>query len=163
MMMSASEALYERTCHSMTHNVRRSLVVGAVGCLLTVGAGVMPAAASPAGASGATVHCGAPKLEVWYDSDQFGTYLKAYFRSDPRCPRGVRHVENLSGTIYCKPNGGRVYRERVSGGTPVETIVKALPTKSKCQSFYAEGSILYRGWTQPYKDTWQWKWGDYPA
>jgi len=149
----------------MAKRVRRGAVWGAAAaaCLLTTGAAATPAEAASVAVSGAALHCGAPVLKVWYDSDQFGTYLKAWFRSDPRCPKGARRVENLSGQIYCKPHAALVYRERVAGKTPVEILMKALPPKSKCKSFYAEASVLYAGWQQTWTDKWKWNWGDYPA
>jgi hypothetical protein len=154
----------------MTNRTRRGAALGAAAaaCLLTVGGAPASAQAAPAAASAAsaaTVHCGNPVLKVWYDSDQYGTYLKAWFRTDTGCPKG-RGVSSLVGKIYCfKPKSKLVYSSSIAGKkAPAETATKALPAKSKCKSFYAEGTIVYKGGSRvPYKDTWRWNWGEYPA
>ncbi|MFJ8358521.1 hypothetical protein [Streptomyces sp. NPDC093984] len=137
----------------------------AAACLLTMGAATAPAAATPAAASAAAVHCGNPILKVWYDSDQFGTYLKAWFETDRGCPRG-REVASLAGQIHCfKPRPKVVYRDNIADKkAPASTLVKALPPKSECKTFYAEATIVYKhAGRVPFKDTWRWNWGEYPA
>ncbi|MGW1069336.1 hypothetical protein ACWD4F_33100 [Streptomyces aureus] len=134
--------------------------------LMTMGVTAAPAQANSAAPSGAAaVHCGNPKLKVWYDSDQFGTYLKAWFETDRGCPRG-RGVTSFWGKIHCfDPRPKMVYNDSVAGKrAPVSTIIKALPPKSQCKAFYAESTIVYSGGGRvPFKDTWRWKWGEYPA
>ena len=112
--------------------------------------------APPAAAAG----CTAPKLKVWYDSDQFGTYLKAWFESNPGC---TARVKLLRGQIYCADPTKKVYEEQVGPGrAPLETEISALPPKDKCKKFIANAKIdYYVG--QDFTDTWTWKWGDYPA
>ncbi|GGN71923.1 hypothetical protein GCM10011579_048660 [Streptomyces albiflavescens] len=113
------------------------------------------ATATPAAAAG----CGRPQLKVWYDSDQFGTYLKAWFKS----PAGCRtQVFSLKGQIYCGDPVKKVYDKTTSGRAPVETETKALPPKSKCKKFVATAKIVYYP-DVDFTDTWTWKWGDYPA
>ncbi|MFF3406396.1 hypothetical protein ACFYW8_09305 [Streptomyces sp. NPDC002742] len=134
--------------------------------LMTMGAAATPAQATPtAPASAAAVHCGNPVLKVWYDSDQFGTYLKAWFETDRGCPRG-RKVASLWGKIHCfDPRTKLVYSASVANKkAPTSTVIKALPPKSQCKAFYAESTIVYNGGGRvPFKDTWRWKWGEYPA
>ncbi|MEU2717852.1 hypothetical protein [Streptomyces sp. NPDC007205] len=138
--------------------------------MLTMGAASVPAEAAAAPAPGLKVSCGSPELKVWYDSDQFGKYLKVWFQTAKGCPRG-RQVDNLGGQIYCKSPSGRaklVYRDSVMRAkAPVETLTKALPPKNQCKSFYAEAKVVYRigdsHLTPVYKDTWHWNWGEYPA
>ncbi|MFJ8201514.1 hypothetical protein [Streptomyces sp. NPDC096152] len=152
----------------MADRARRGAVWGAAAAasLLTIGAATAPAAAAPAASSSAAaIHCGNPVLKVWYDSDQFGTYLKAWFQTDRGCPRG-RGVASLSGQIHCfKPHPKVVYRDNVANKkAPAQTIIKALPPKSKCKTFYAEATIVYKNAGRvPFRDTWRWNWGDYPA
>lgn len=152
----------------MANRARRGGVWGAAAaaCLLTMGAATAPAEAAPVAASSAAIHCGNPILKAWYDSDQFGTYLKVWFQTDRGCPRG-RGVANLGGQIYCKTRSGPklVYRDSVANKkAPAETQTKALPPKSTCKSFWAEGTIIYRNVGRvPFRDTWRWNWGDYPA
>src|SRR4051794_30784076 len=113
----------------MVNKVRRGTALGAAvaACLLTVGAAPVTAQAAPA------AHCGRPILKVWYDSDQFGTYLKAWFETDTGCPRG-RRVASLVGKIHCfKPAPKVVYSDSIaSERAPAETLIKELPPKNKC-------------------------------
>ncbi|MBN0046428.1 hypothetical protein JS756_20450 [Streptomyces actuosus] len=151
----------------MANRLCRGAVFGAAAAasLLTMGASTATAQTAPTVASAAAVHCGKPILKVWYDSDQFGTYLKAWFETDKGCPKG-RGVASLSGTIHCfKPKSKVVYRDSIAGKkAPASTLIKALPPKSKCKSFYAEATIVYQyAGRVPFKDTWRWNWGDYPA
>lgn len=146
------------------NRARRGVSWGAAAaaCLLTMGATTASAAAAP---TSAAVHCGNPVLKVWYDSDQFGTYLKAWFQTDRGCPRG-RGVASLAGEIHCfKPQEKLVYKDQVAGKkAPAETITKALPPKSKCKTFYAKATIVYSSAGRvPFSDSWRWNWGDYPA
>ncbi|MFD7405309.1 hypothetical protein ACFV7R_22105 [Streptomyces sp. NPDC059866] len=113
------------------------------------------ATATPAAAAG----CGNPKLKVWYDSDQYGTYLKAWFKSSDGCRT---KVFNLLGQIYCTNPSKKVYEKNTSGRAPVETETKALPPKNKCKSFTAYAKIVYYP-NAEFDDRWSWKWGDYPA
>jgi hypothetical protein len=127
----------------MTNRTRRGAALGAAAaaCLLTVGGAPASAQAAPAAASAAAAHCGNPVLKV-------------------------RGVTSLSGKIYCfKPKSKLVYSDSIAGKkAPAETAAKALPAKSKCKSFYAEGVIVYKGASRlQYKDTWRWNWGEYPA
>ncbi|MER6028073.1 hypothetical protein [Streptomyces sp. NPDC001851] len=154
-------------------NVRRRGAVWAAAAavgMLTMGAASVPAEAAAAPAPGLKVSCGNPEIKVWYDSDQFGKYLKVWFQTAKGCPRG-RNVDNLGGQIYCTSPSGHaklVYRDNVTRvKAPVETLTKALPPKSQCKSFYAEAKVVYRisdsHLTPVYKDTWHWNWGEYPA
>lgn len=166
-MVITLQVLIERGLNLMANKVRRGTALGAAvaACLLTVGATPVAAQAAPAAPSAAAVHCGNPILKVWYDSDQFGTYLKAWFETDRGCPRG-RGVASLAGKIHCfKPAPKVVYSDSIAGErAPAETVTKALPPKSKCKEFYAEATIVYQGAGRtPFKDTWRWKWGEYPA
>ncbi|WP_343997980.1 hypothetical protein [Streptomyces thermocarboxydovorans] len=112
--------------------------------------------APPAAAAGG---CGKPQLKIWYDSDQYGSYLKAWFRTKPGCKAKVM---GLHGWIYCNKPAKKVYDKMTSGRAPVETETKTLPSKSKCKSFYAQARIIYYADTD-FHDAWSWKWGDYPA
>ncbi|MFD8261383.1 hypothetical protein ACFV19_21165 [Streptomyces griseoluteus] len=151
------------------NRMRRGMMLGAAAaaCLLTVGAVGPSAGAAPAAGSGkvaAAAGCSTPVLKVWYDSDQFGTYLKAWFETDRGCPKG-RRVASLSGKIYCfKPKSKLVYSANVaSKKAPASTLIQALPPKNKCKTFYAESTIVYTGSGRDFKDTWRWNWGGYPA
>ncbi|MFQ3557227.1 hypothetical protein QZN11_10570 [Streptomyces gramineus] len=159
----------ERNGYLMADMVRRLTGWGAAVAagLLVTGMGVLPAQAEPAAVStSAAVHCGKPVLKVWYDRDQFGTYLKVWFQTDGGCPKG-RKVSNLGGKIHCfEPHAKLLYHESVvNKKAPTETITKAMPPKNKCKSFYAESTIVYKvGGARPaYKDSWRWNWGEYPA
>ena len=123
------------------------------GAVLVSSAAVITA--TPAAAAG----CGAPQLRVWYDSDQFGTYLKAWFRTRPGC---TAKVFSLRGNIYCINPTKKVYEKATSGTAPVETETKTLPPKNKCKSFSANAKIIYYP-DMDFSDAWTWKWGDYPA
>ncbi|MEU6245248.1 hypothetical protein GTW40_10330 [Streptomyces sp. SID4985] len=152
------------------NRIRRGTVLGAAAaaCLLTAGTIGTPAEAAPAAGPktvAVAASCGNPVLKVWYDSDQFGTYLKAWFETARGCPKG-RKVASLSGKIYCfKPKSKLVYSASVAGKkAPTSTLIKALPPKNKCKTFYAESVIVYKGASRtPFKDTWRWNWGGYPA
>ncbi|MFE0256099.1 hypothetical protein [Streptomyces sp. NPDC059010] len=113
-------------------------------------------AAPPAAAAG----CTSPKLKVWYDSDQFGTYLKVWFESNPGC---TARVKFLKGQIWCGDPVKKVYNEYVGPGrAPLETEMHTLPPKNKCKKLVAKGQIdYYVG--EDFSDMWTWKWGDYPA
>lgn len=133
----------------------------AVGSSLVLLLAASPAMASPSGgiAPAAPRGCGKPQINVWYDSDQFGTYLKVDFSRKSSCHAGVAA---LKATVYCQSHAGRVYDEHV-GGEP-RTVTRSLPSKSKCSSFYATAKIVY--YAQPsenYTDSWRWDWGNYPA
>jgi hypothetical protein len=113
--------------------------------------------------SSARGRCGNPVIDVWYDSDQYGRYMKVDFGTAKGCPRG-RKVFGLAGKIWCRSGpkkGDVVYFNRTSGKAPLSTITKSLPPKRKCGSFYAESQIRFV--TQDYLDEWHWKWGNYPA
>ncbi|MEW2269011.1 hypothetical protein GTY41_07230 [Streptomyces sp. SID685] len=153
----------------MANMGRRGAVWGAAAAVsvMFMGAASVPAEAASAPVQRLKVSCGNPELKVWYDSDQFGKYLKVWFQTAKGCPKG-RRVDSLGGQIYCKSSSGPklVYRENVTRKkAPVETLTKTLPSKSKCKSFYAEAKIAYKiGEITPvFKDTWHWNWGNYPA
>ncbi|NGN67389.1 hypothetical protein G5C51_26225 [Streptomyces sp. A7024] len=111
-------------------------------------------------AAGAT--CGAPEIHAWYDSDQFGTYLKVWFSTPSGCKKGGP-VAALNGKVRCMKTGKIVYNETETITTaPAETLIDALPSKRKCGSFYATAVVTYVGASE-HKDTWEWKWGNYPA
>ncbi|MEU4484986.1 hypothetical protein AB0H94_08835 [Streptomyces purpurascens] len=106
----------------------------------------------------AAAGCGGPKINAWYDSDQFGTYLKVDFSRKAGCRA---RVGSIKGEVVCKTTGKRVYYE--SEALKNSTIVRSLPSKSKCKSFWAQGTITYVAVSGSYQDTWQWEWGNYPA
>ncbi|MEU9661177.1 hypothetical protein [Streptomyces chartreusis] len=130
---------------------RGSLVVA--GALLASSATMVTA--TPAAAAG----CTAPKLKVWYDSDQFGTYLKAWFETNRGC---TARVQKLWGQIYCGDPVKKVYDKSAMGRAPLETEMKTLPPKSRCKKFVAKAVINYYV-GEDFDDMWTWKWGDYPA
>ncbi|MFE6624005.1 hypothetical protein [Streptomyces sp. NPDC057740] len=114
---------------------------------------VVLTAAPPAAAAG----CTSPKLKIWYDSDQYGSYLKAWFETNPGC---TARVKFLRGQIFC--DVGKVYDKNVKGRAPIETEMKTLPPKSKCKKFVAKAVINYYV-GEDFEDMWTWKYGDYPA
>jgi hypothetical protein len=146
---------------------RAGRAVAAAACALAMGVVAAPAAeAAPVAAPAAAVKgtCGAPELKAWYDSDQFGTYLKVWFKTAKGCKKG-RKIANFSGDIYCVTTKKRVYRVNVaSKKAPYSTVIKGMPPKNKCKQFWATSTIVYSDAKRtPFKDTWRWNWGDHPA
>ncbi|MEU3820018.1 hypothetical protein AB0E74_10450 [Streptomyces sp. NPDC030392] len=121
-----------------------------------------PAATAPTATAAITASCGAPKIDAWYDSDQYGSYLKVHFASPSGCGKGKR-VNVFWGKIWCKSTKKLVYSSNVAGKTPIQTALKTLPPKSKCKSFYAEASITYSIPATTFDDSWHWNWGNAPA
>lgn len=129
-------------------------VGGSLVLLLAAG----PAMAAPTAGVVTARGCGAPKINAWYDSDQFGTYLKVDFSRKSTCHG---RVATIKGEVDCKTTHKRVYYE--SEVLKNSTITRSLPGKGECKSFWAQGTITYVGMTLNFQDTWQWNWGNYPA
>jgi hypothetical protein len=133
--------------------------LAAIGGSLVLLLGAAPAVAMPTNTvARVSAGCGAPQINAWYDSDQFGTYLKVDFSRKSSCRA---RVGSIKGEVVCKTTGKRVYYE--SEALKNRTLIRALPSKSKCKSFWAQGTITYVGVPDNYQDSWQWAWGDYPA
>ncbi|MDI2131351.1 hypothetical protein [Yinghuangia seranimata] len=135
----------------------------AVSAAPAAGAAPSPAAPKPSPVEAAAVAsgvCNYPSIELWYDSDQYGSYRKVWFKSTPSCPRGV--LITLNATIYCtSPRGTLVYREHATGRTPLELPMRNLPAKAQCKTFHAEATqgII----DNAFLDLWTWNNGNYPA
>lgn len=149
----------------------RIATVGATALLASsaMAMGAPSALAGPTGETGAAAPkagCGTPVLKAWYDSDQFGTYLKVWFETPKGCAKGTS-VSSLSGNVNCTSGpskGKRVYQEKKSGKAPLSTLTRSLPAKSKCGSFHATAGIGYTlGGGKIWEDAWTWKWGNAPA
>ncbi|WP_018654992.1 hypothetical protein [Actinomadura flavalba] len=146
---------------------RTGRLIGA-GALLAAGALAVPApaAAAPGPAPvAAAATCGDPEFKVWYDSDQYGKYLKVWFQTAKGCPKSKK-VGQLTGSVYCKAGkkkNKRVYYATARGNPKVETLIAALPPKSQCSKFLATGTIHYLPSAKEYKDDWAFTWGNYPA
>lgn len=128
---------------------------------------LLPTQTATAASSDAEIRgkCGNPDIHAWYDQDQYGKYLKIYFETPPGCSKG--RESGLYGEVTCTAGprqGDRLYKEIKNGNAPVKTLVRALPPKSQCKSFYAYADVVYDGFaTTPFRDTWRWNWGNYPA
>ena len=114
-------------------------------------------------AAQASDHCGsAPTIDLWYDSDQYGSYTKVSFHQDAVCS-GLARV--VSGQVYCtSPEVGTVYSEAADAPNgPMSLPTGSLP--DSCQSFSASGLTSYPGYSgaTDVQDTWQWNKGDQPA
>jgi hypothetical protein len=135
----------------------RLLAIAACGCVVSAlpVVGATTAQASDSCAS-------APTIDVWYDSDQYGSYTKVSFHQDAVCS-GMPRV--VTGEVYCTgPEVGTVYSEAADAPNgPMSLPTGSLP--DSCQSFSANGWTSYPayGGAVDVQDTWQWNKGDQPA
>ncbi|MET8831614.1 hypothetical protein ABZX40_37940 [Streptomyces sp. NPDC004610] len=137
----------------------------AAATLLTGTSETVGAATPQAAPAAARAKCGAPEIKVWYDRDQYGSYLKAWFKTASSCPRN-RPVAAMVGEILCLagPKKGKlVYKINTAGKTPLATDMRTLPRKNQCSRFKAFGVLAFRGTAIEFADEWLWSHGNYPA
>ncbi|MFG2366920.1 hypothetical protein ACGFY3_35700 [Streptomyces mirabilis] len=154
----SDEAVQANRSSSAGSMLRRGGATVVSSLFLLLAASSAMAAPLHGGGSVAASGCGAPSINVWYDADQFGKYLKVDFSRKSGCRASVGSIK---GEVVCKTTGKRVYYE--SEARKNSTVTQALPDKSKCKSFWAQGTMTYLGVGGYYQDSWQWTWGNYPA
>ena len=121
------------------------------------------ASAGRAFAQSSAASCsGAPTIDLWYDSDQYGSYAKVSFSQSATGCSGPRAIEVQ---VFCQePALGTVYQERSQDAAgPVQFPTGALP--ADCQQFRAHGVTSTPGYDSSInkEDSWSWAKDQFPA
>ena len=98
-----------------------------------------------------------PNIDVWYDRDQFGEYLKVRFYTY----NNSNFFTKISGKVYCRGTSRLLFSEASVGNGFAETSWGLLPIPPDCGEYYAQGDAITA--VQAYSDDWVWAYGSYPA